>query len=203
MNKIQEGIRVKVKGKYYDVSINKFAYWAPDFELDDDCESNELSESDCSDGQNSHNRLDPKDFEERCTEQPVPMSVQERSNSDPFNLMGLIEKQGINLVTKDKETVINCDTGIEMEQSIPAEFNKDQGNVCQDGNCNYEQNIDNNNMSNEYIHTNKTEIKEVMVNNTIDDGMEETKSSWPPGYTEFVSNIKRNKKDQGVPNVIA
>nr|GEU51835.1 putative RNA-directed DNA polymerase, eukaryota, reverse transcriptase zinc-binding domain protein [Tanacetum cinerariifolium] len=36
-----------------------------------------------------------------------------------------------------------------------------------------------------------------MANNTINDGMEETKSFWPPGYTEYVSNIKINKKDQG------
>nr|GEU49394.1 RNA-directed DNA polymerase, eukaryota, reverse transcriptase zinc-binding domain protein [Tanacetum cinerariifolium] len=157
---IDKGIRVKVKGKYYDVSINELAYWA----LDDDCESNESSESDCSNGQNSHNSLDPKDFEERCTKEPVPMLVQERSNSDPLNLMGLIEKQGINLVTKDKETVINCDTGIEMEQSIPALI--------------------------------RIKIKEAMVNNTIDDGTEETKSYWPHGYTEFVSNIKRNYKDR-------
>ncbi|GJY82997.1 RNA-directed DNA polymerase, eukaryota [Tanacetum coccineum] len=112
------------------------------------------------------------------------MPVQEQSNSDPFNSMGLIEKQGTNLVMKDKETVINCDTSIETEQSIPVDFNKDQGNESQDKNCNYEQSIDNNNMSNEFIHTNISEKKEAIANNTIDDGTEETKISWPPGYTD-------------------
>ncbi|GKC43123.1 hypothetical protein Tco_1060845, partial [Tanacetum coccineum] len=48
-------------------------------------------------------------------------------NLDRFYLMGLTEKQRINLVKKDKETVINCDTDKEMEKPIPAEFNKDQG----------------------------------------------------------------------------
>ncbi|GJU80935.1 hypothetical protein Tco_1283300 [Tanacetum coccineum] len=140
MSKIKEGIHVKVNKKYYDVLIFEFAYWAPDFQFDDDCESNE---SDYSDGKNSDTSSNPKGFKECYTEQPVHKSVQEQSESDPFNLMGLIEKQGINLVKKDKETMINRDTDKEMEQPIHAELNKDQGNECQDGSCN-EQRIDNN-----------------------------------------------------------
>ncbi|GKB64193.1 RNA-directed DNA polymerase, eukaryota [Tanacetum coccineum] len=196
MNKIKEGIRVKVNGKYYDVLINEFAYWAPDFEFEDDCESNESSESDCSDGKKSDTSSGPTASEECYTEQPMHKSGQEQSDSDPFNLMGLIEKQGINLVKKDKESVINCDTDKETDQPITTEFNKDQGNECQDGSCN-EQSIYNRKVRNENTHTNITEIKEAMANNTINDGMEETNSFWPLGYTEHVSNIRRNKKAQG------
>ncbi|GKF72926.1 hypothetical protein Tco_0219258, partial [Tanacetum coccineum] len=147
MSKIQEGIRVKANGKYYDVLINEFAYWAPDFEMDGDCESNESSESECSDGHKSDTSLDSKAFEDNCKEQPVSKSVLEQSESDPFNLMGLIEKQGTNLVNKDKEIVINCDTGIVIEQPILTESNKDQANQQQEGGSN-EQMIDKSNMRN-------------------------------------------------------
>nr|GEW11611.1 RNA-directed DNA polymerase, eukaryota, nucleotide-binding alpha-beta plait domain protein [Tanacetum cinerariifolium] len=197
-----EGIRVKVNRKYYDVLINEFAYWAPDFVFEDDCESNESSESDCSDGKKSDTSSGPTVFEECYTEKPVHKSGQEKSDSDPFNLMGLIEKQGINLVKKDKETLINRDADKETDQPITTEFNKDQGNECQDGSCN-DQSIYNSNVRNKNTHTNITEIKEAMAKNTINDGTEETKSSWPPGYTEYVSNIKRNNKAQGGLNAIA
>ncbi|GJR47268.1 RNA-directed DNA polymerase, eukaryota [Tanacetum coccineum] len=169
---------------------------APDFEFEDDCESNESSESNRLDGKKSDTSSSPTASEECYTEQPMHKSGQEQSDSDPFNLMGLIEKQGINLVKKDKESVINCDTDKETDQPITTQFNKDQGNECQDGSCN-EQSIYNRKVRNENTHTNITEIKEAMANNTINDGVEETKSSWPPGYTEYVSNIKRNKKAQG------
>ncbi|GKD72833.1 hypothetical protein Tco_1331115, partial [Tanacetum coccineum] len=174
-----EGIRVNINGKYYDVLIKEFTCWAPNLKLDGDCESNESSN----------------------TEQPVPKLVLEQSKPDPFNFMRLIENHGTNLVKKDKVIMINCDTDKVMEQPVltenkATEFNKDQANQCQEGSSN-EQRIDNNNMRNENTHTNITEIKEAMANNTINDGVEETKSSWPPGYTEYVSNIKRNKKAQG------
>nr|GEV39741.1 RNA-directed DNA polymerase, eukaryota [Tanacetum cinerariifolium] len=92
MRKIQEGIRVKVKGKYYDVLINEFTYWAPNFKFNDDYESNESSESDCSDGQKSNTSLDPKGFEER-TEVIDSLSEELRNldlNIDARN--GLIHK---------------------------------------------------------------------------------------------------------------
>nr|GEZ30646.1 hypothetical protein [Tanacetum cinerariifolium] len=92
VNKIKEGIRVKVNRKYYNVLINEFAYWAPDFEFEDDCESNESSESDCSDGKKSNTSSGPTFFEEFYTEEPVHKSCQEKSDYDPFNLMGLIDK---------------------------------------------------------------------------------------------------------------
>ncbi|GKE63535.1 hypothetical protein Tco_1513902, partial [Tanacetum coccineum] len=99
---------------------------APDFEFEDDCESNESSESNRLDGKKSDTSSSPTAFEECYTEQPMYKSGQEQSDSDPFNLMGLIEKHGINLVKKDKEFVINCDTDKETDQTITTEFNKDQ-----------------------------------------------------------------------------
>ncbi|GJW79145.1 hypothetical protein Tco_0140827 [Tanacetum coccineum] len=80
----------------------------------------------------------------------------------------------------------------ETDQPITTEFNKDQGNECQDGSCN-EQSIYNRKVRNENTHTNITEIKEAMANNTINDGVEETKSSWPPGYTEVRDSNKKEK----------
>ncbi|GJV94325.1 RNA-directed DNA polymerase, eukaryota, reverse transcriptase zinc-binding domain protein [Tanacetum coccineum] len=77
-------------------------------------------------------------------------------------------------------------TNKETDQPITTEFNKDQGNECQDGSCN-EQSIYNRKVRNENTHTNITEIKEAMANNTINDGIEETKSSWSPGYTDNAS----------------
>ncbi|GJZ74956.1 RNA-directed DNA polymerase, eukaryota, reverse transcriptase zinc-binding domain protein [Tanacetum coccineum] len=77
-------------------------------------------------------------------------------------------------------------TNKEADQPITTEFNKDQGNECQDGSCN-EQSIYNRKVINENTHTNITEIKEAMANNTINDGVEESKSSWPPGYTDNAS----------------
>ncbi|GKC18759.1 hypothetical protein Tco_1020909 [Tanacetum coccineum] len=81
----------------------------------DDCESNESSESDCSDGKKSDTSSGPTASKECYTEQLMHKSGQEQSDSDPFNLMGLIEKQGINLVKKDKESVINYDTDKETD----------------------------------------------------------------------------------------
>nr|GEV37041.1 paired amphipathic helix protein Sin3-like 2 isoform X3 [Tanacetum cinerariifolium] len=158
MSKIQEGIRVKVNEKYYDVLINEFAYWAPDFDLDGDCESNESFDSDCLDRQKSNTSADPKVFQEYCTQQPMPKSVLEQSESDPFNLIGLIGNQCTNSVKKDKVNVINYDMDKVMEEAIPTEnkateFNKYQANHCQEGSCN-EQRIDNTNLGNENIHTN-------------------------------------------------
>ncbi|PWA63547.1 hypothetical protein CTI12_AA354350 [Artemisia annua] len=196
-----EGIRVKVNGKYYDVLINEFAYCVPAFEVEGDSESYESSESDCSDGQKSDTSLDPKVFEERSIEKPVPKSALEQSESDLFNLMGLIEKQGTNSVKKDTATVNYYDMNKVMEQlnsteNKTTEFNKDQANQCQEGSSDEQRIENNNNMENEKMHTNITEIKDAVSNNTVNDGMETTKSSWPPGYTEYASNIKRNKKAQ-------
>ncbi|GJZ52327.1 ribonuclease H-like domain-containing protein [Tanacetum coccineum] len=142
----EEGIRVNMNGKYYDVLIKEFACWAPNLKPDGDCESNESSE--------------------------------------------LIENHGTNLVKKDKVIMINCDTDKVMEQPVltenkATEFNKDQANQCQEGSSN-EQRIDNNNMGNENIHKNITDIKEAMSNNTVNDETEATESSWPPGYTKWL-----------------
>ncbi|GKC42512.1 hypothetical protein Tco_1060234, partial [Tanacetum coccineum] len=78
VNKIKEGIRVKVNEKYYDVLINEFAYWAPDFEFEDDCESNESSKSDCWDGKKLDTSSGPTASEECYTEQPMHKSGQEQ-----------------------------------------------------------------------------------------------------------------------------
>nr|GEV35062.1 RNA-directed DNA polymerase, eukaryota, reverse transcriptase zinc-binding domain protein [Tanacetum cinerariifolium] len=123
---IVEGIRVMADRKYYDVLINEFAYWAPDFEFEYDCESNESSESDCLDGKKSD------------------------TSSGPTVLRNVIWR-----------------------------------NRCTS------ESIYNSNVRKKNNHTNITEIKEAMANNTINDGMEETKSSWPPGYTE-----DSNKKEK-------
>nr|GEV79030.1 transposon TX1 putative 149 kDa protein [Tanacetum cinerariifolium] len=83
-----------------------------------------------------------------------------------------------------------------LTKNKPTEFKKDRANQVQEESSN-EQRTDNNNMGNENIHTNKTVIQEAMFNNIVNDGSEATKSSWPPGYTEYATNIKRNKKALG------
>ncbi|GJQ98128.1 gypsy type transposase [Tanacetum coccineum] len=94
--------------------------------------------------------------------------------------------QGEIASAKEHNGLLEQERNKEADQPITTEFNKDQGNECQDGSCN-EQSIYNRKVINENTHTNITEIKEAMANNTINDGVEETKSSWPPGYTDNAS----------------